>query len=90
MAGQPDLEQAESYYRQALARDTNHPETRRGLAVLLVENNRSEEAVRMLESWAVESPNSAGPRVELARLAEEAGTRGLYVGIQVDADSRRD
>jgi tetratricopeptide (TPR) repeat protein len=72
---QEDFDQSESYYRQALARDTNHPESRRGLAVLLVDNNRSDEAVRMLESWAVESPNLAAPNVELARLSEEAGNR---------------
>jgi len=70
---QSDLVQAESYYRQCLERDANHSEGYRGLAVLLAEQNRPEEAYRLLEGWADRNPTSAEPKVELARLLQERG-----------------
>lgn len=70
---QQDLDQAESFYNQCLDYDSDHRDCYRGLAVLLVEQGRSEEAFRLLEGWAIKSPTSAAPKVELARLSEEAG-----------------
>ncbi len=70
-----DLAQAESYYRQCLDRNPNHIECRRGLAVLLVEQGRSEEAFAMLEDWATQNPTLAAPKIEMARLYEEFGDR---------------
>lgn len=70
-----DLAQAESYYRQCLDRNPNHDECRRALAVLLVEEGRSEEAFAMLEDWATQNPNAPAPKVELARLFEEFGDK---------------
>jgi tetratricopeptide (TPR) repeat protein len=70
-----DLAQAESYYRQCLDRNPNHVECRRGLAVLLVEQGRSEEAFAMLEDWSTQNPSLAAPKVEIARLFEEFGDR---------------
>jgi tetratricopeptide (TPR) repeat protein len=67
------LAQAESYYNLCLARDPNHTECYRGLAVLLVEQGRREEAFRMLQSWADRSPSLADPKIELARLCQELG-----------------
>ncbi len=67
------LAQAEHYYNQCLDRDENHRECYRGLAVLLVEQQQSEEAFRLLQLWADRNPTSAEPNIELARLFEEFG-----------------
>jgi len=68
-----DFKQAESYYNQCLDRDANNRECHRGLAVLLVEQDRSEEAFCLLEGWVGRDPTLAAPKVELARLHEEFG-----------------
>ena len=70
-----DLSQAESYYRQCLDRNPNHIEARRGLAVLLVEQGRSEDAFKMMEEWETQNPGLAAPKVELARMFEEFGDK---------------
>ncbi|HTQ39362.1 MAG TPA: tetratricopeptide repeat protein [Pirellulales bacterium] len=70
-----DTAQAESYYRQCLDHNPNHVECRRGLAVLLVEQGRSEEAFKMLEDWSTENPSQAAPKIELARMYEEFGDK---------------
>ena len=67
--------QAENYYHQALDADPNHLETHRGMAVLLREQNRSEEAFAHLDNWALRHAGSPEPRVELARLYEEFGDK---------------
>lgn len=68
-----DLKQAENLYNQCLERDPNHAECYRGLAVLLTETNRQQEAFNLLNHWAGNSPKSADPKIELARLLEESG-----------------
>ncbi|HEY2882137.1 MAG TPA: tetratricopeptide repeat protein [Pirellulales bacterium] len=70
-----DLAQAESYYRQCLDRNPNHVECRRGLAVLMVEQGRSQEAFAMLEDWGTQNPTLAAPKIEEARLFEEFGDK---------------
>ena len=69
------LRQAERYYHMARDRNPDHRECHRGLAVLLAEQGRSEEAFRLLQGWADRSPASPEPKVELARLLEEHGDR---------------
>jgi tetratricopeptide (TPR) repeat protein len=69
------LAQAEHYYNQCLDRDGNHRQCYRGLAVLLVEQERSEEAFRLVEGWVDRNPTAAEPKIELARLFEEFGDR---------------
>lgn len=69
------LQQAESYYNQCLDRNGNHRDCYRGLAVLLVEQDRAEEATRLIEGWSQRSPMLADPKIELARLSEEFGDR---------------
>lgn len=68
-----DLQRARNNYDLALSKDPNHREAYRGLAVLLVEQDRSEEAFRLLEGWAAQAPALAEPKIELARLLEEFG-----------------
>jgi len=72
-----DDSRAETYYQLALAKDPNHIAARRGLAVLLTARGRTQEAIAMLQNWAASWPQSAEPRVELARLYEELGDRTL-------------
>ena len=52
-----DLAQAESYYRQCLDHNPNHVECRRGLAVLMVEQGRQDEAFGMLQDWSTQNPS---------------------------------
>ncbi len=68
-----DLAQAERYYNLCRDRDPNHGECYRGLAVLLVEQDRSAEAFRLIQGWADANPGAADPKIELARLSEEFG-----------------
>jgi tetratricopeptide (TPR) repeat protein len=72
---QEDLVQAENYYNQCLDHDQNHRDCYRALAVMLVEEHRSQEALRLLEIWANHNPTSSAPKVELARLYQEFGQR---------------
>ena len=67
------LSQAESYYNQCLDKDERHTECYRGLAVLLVQQDRSEEAFRLLEGWVDREPELADAKIELARLHDEFG-----------------
>jgi Flp pilus assembly protein TadD len=70
---QPELDQAENYYNQCLNHDPNHRDCYRSLAVLLAEENRTEQAFRLLETWSDHNPSSSAPKVELARLSQEFG-----------------
>jgi tetratricopeptide (TPR) repeat protein len=72
--GRPaDLQTAEQYYHLCLARNPNHDACQRGLAVLLVEENRRDEAMAQLQQWAQRQPGNANPRIEMARLCQEHG-----------------
>ncbi len=76
LQGQPDwLKQAESYYNQALDRDPAHRDAYRGLAVLLTDDQRSQDAFRLLEGWVERTPLDPQARLELARLFEEFGNK---------------
>ena len=72
---QSDLDQAECYYNQCLDRDANHTECYRGLAVLLAEQGRKDDAFRLVEGWVQRQPASADAKIELARLNDEFGNR---------------
>jgi tetratricopeptide (TPR) repeat protein len=86
--------QAENYYVQSLDKDPTHAEAYRGLAVLLVEQNRPEQAVRLLEGWRDRQPFAATPKIELARLNDELGDvraaeENLLSALAVDATNPR-
>ena len=68
-----DLVQAEQLYNQCLERDPNHAECHRGLAVLLSETNRQQQAASLLHNWSAKNPEAADPKIEVARLCEEYG-----------------
>lgn len=80
-----DLKQAENLYNQCLEWDSDHVDCYRGLAVLLTETGRTDAAFRLLEGWHKRSPNSAEPRVELARLLEETGSDEAAKGQLAEA-----
>ena len=72
---QADLDQAETYYNLCLDRNGNHTDCYRGLAVLLAEQGRNEEAFRLMDGWVQRQPGSADAKIELARLNDEFGNR---------------
>lgn len=89
-----DLARSETCYRQCLDRNPNHRDCHRGLAVLLAEQNRTEEAFRSIQSWADQQPTLADPKIELARLYDEFGNRGaakerLIEAVTVDPNNAR-
>lgn len=70
----PDmLKQAEAVYNQCLDLNENHVDCRRGLAVLLIETDRSNSAFDLMKNWATQQPNLADAQIELGRLYEEFG-----------------
>jgi tetratricopeptide (TPR) repeat protein len=86
--------QAELYYQQAIGLDPNHKESYRGLAVLMAEQQRTEEGVKLLTDWTQRSPTSADARVELARVYQELGNtqeaeRKLLDAIGIDSQHSR-
>jgi tetratricopeptide (TPR) repeat protein len=70
-----DLKMAEDTYNKCLDNNENHTACYRGLAVLLSEQGRSQEAFRLLEGWVARQPKVADARIELARLSEEYGDK---------------
>ncbi len=91
---QSDYDQAESFYNQCLDHAPDHQPCYRGLAVLLVEQQRAEEAFRLLEGWADRSPARPEPKIELARLFEEFGDKKaakahLIEAVAIDPQNAR-
>ncbi|MGE0609274.1 MAG: tetratricopeptide repeat protein [Pirellulales bacterium] len=74
---QADLDRAENYYNQCLdyadKKNVEHRDCYRGLAVLLMDEGRSEQAFTLLEGWSAKYPTSAEAKIELARLYDEHG-----------------
>lgn len=79
------LQKAEAAYRQALRLNPSHIESNRGLSVLLAENERSAEAFALVRNWSNFEPNSAEPKIELARLYAEHGDRKTATQLLSDA-----
>jgi len=89
-----DYAQAERCYNQCLDHDVDHAECHRGLAVMLVEQGRTEEAFRLIEGWADRRADLAEPKIELARLLEETGKptaarERLVEALAIDPDQPR-
>jgi Flp pilus assembly protein TadD len=84
--GRPaDLQTAEQYYHLCLARSPSHEACQRALAVLLVEQNRSGEAMASLQEWARRDPANPNPQIELARLCQEHGDARQAENHLIDA-----
>jgi tetratricopeptide (TPR) repeat protein len=82
-----DLSKAETYYNLCIDRNRNHTDCYRGLAVLLSEEGRSQEAFRLMEGWCSQQPYLADPKIELARLYEEYGDRNTAKERLIEAIS---
>lgn len=82
---QQQLQQAEQAYRTALRMSPTHQPANRGLAVLLAETKRTNEAFAMLQTWSQIQPTSAEPKIELARLYSEFGERQAAIQVLSDA-----
>lgn len=88
------VNQSEALYNQCLDFDPNHVECYRGLAVLLGDTGRPDRAFLLMKNWAAANPQFAEPRIELARLYEEANDPGqalknLEDAVQIDAGNAR-
>ena len=91
---QSDLDQSEKYYHMCLDKDENHRDCYRGLAVLLAEQGRSEDAFRLVEGWVDARPDAADAKIELARLYDEFGDQAtakerLTEALAVDPNNAR-
>jgi tetratricopeptide (TPR) repeat protein len=89
-----DLKMAEDCYNLCLDRNENHTACYRGLAVMLAEQGRSQEAFRLLEGWVAKYPKTGDAKVELARLNEEFGDKNaarehLIEALAVQNDNPR-
>ncbi len=76
-----DTLQAESLYNQCLDRDPNHRDCYRGLAVLLAEQQRTDEAQRLLQGWSTRYPTQAAPE-------GRTGPPGRRAGRQADGQEQ--
>ena len=88
------LAQSEQLYRQCLHLDSNNADGYRGLAVLMMQSGRREQAYQLLEDWASKAPGSAEPQVELARLYDEGDQLDeaelhLQKALSVDSNNPR-
>ncbi len=79
------MQQADTLYRHALNLDPSHKDAHRGLAVMLVESGRAQDATQMLQNWRLREPGSAEPIIELARLQKELGQRDQASQLLIDA-----
>lgn len=68
-----DGARAERYYQECLQRSPNHEACRHALAVLLVRQQRRDEAARMIEDWLRREPKLAGPYAEDGWFWHQAG-----------------
>ena len=82
---QNDLDQAETYFNLCLDRNADHTDCYRGLAVLLAEQGRKDEAFRLVEGWVQRQPRSAEAKIELARLNDEFGNRQVAKDYLIEA-----
>lgn len=88
------LLEAETLYNRCLDLSADHVDGHRGLAVLLVDTGRKQEAFALLNNWAKDRPSMSQPRVELARLYEEQGdlqTARLHLesAVKLNANNAR-
>ena len=90
---QGDLQKAETYYNLCLDRNNNHADCYRGLAVLLAEEGRTQEAFRLVDGWVNQQPTSADAKIELARLRgirrPQLGKEHLVEALTIQPDNPR-
>jgi thioredoxin-like negative regulator of GroEL len=74
---------AEQAWQQALNINPGHQPSYHGLAQMMLENNRAQEASALLTSWSQSQPYSAEPYIEMAWLNREVGnSQGAAQNLQ--------
>jgi tetratricopeptide (TPR) repeat protein len=68
-----DPANAERYYNECLGRDLNNAECRHALAMLMLRQNRRDEAARMVQQWLAREPNRAAAYAEDGWLMFQSG-----------------
>lgn len=68
-----DHEAAEKMYRHALTLDPSHQPSYHGMAAMLVEDGRTEDANDLISTWAATQPYSSDATIELGWLKGETG-----------------
>jgi len=66
-----DFQMAKYCYELCLQKNPDHIECNRSLATLFCDIGQDDLAFRLIEEWVDRQPNSAEPRIELARLYDE-------------------
>ncbi len=89
-----DLKRSEDLYHQSLEQDDTLPDCHRGLAVLLAQQGREDEARHLLESWADREQDDPEAKTELARFCLECGDcahakEHLAEALAIDPDNDR-
>lgn len=77
--------QAEQLFRQSISLDPTNVDAHRSLTVLLVQSNRPQYAMDLLQAWHQRQPHSPEPLVELARLQLEMGDTNRAANYLGDA-----
>ena len=70
---QGDVQSAERIYRHALQVDGSHQPSYHGLASLMIEEGRTDEARQLLETWQGSQPYESNSHVEMAWLQRKEG-----------------
>jgi tetratricopeptide (TPR) repeat protein len=68
-----DVAEAEANYSHALALAPNHSKARHAHVVLMLEQDRTDDAFAAVDQWLSESPASPDPMIEMAWLERQAG-----------------
>ena len=66
-------QEAEKYYRECILRSPNHAGARHALTILLMNQNKQQEAVEGVEDWLKKSPNCAAAYAEDGFLWKQMG-----------------
>ena len=79
------LARAETCYLLCLDRNPNHRDCHRGLAVLWIDEGRTDKAFALIQTWAAQQPSLAEPRMELARLYAHFGNKEAETNMLAEA-----
>lgn len=86
-----DYNGAEKLYQQAIVQNPSHQPSYHGYAELMLAQNRPQDALRMMNTWAATQPYIAESHVELAWLQRELGqhdqaAQSLETALQVNPE----
>ena len=86
-----DYHGAEQLYQQAIVQNPSHQPAYHGYAELMLAQNRPQDALRMMNTWAATQPYIAESHVELAWLQRELGqhdqaAQSLETALQVNPE----